>query len=110
MDTFFTFIKTRKQALLTSVAKRNTNVTSSSLFSSRLPRIITQQWQWTVQPHMVGTEHGVRELSGGDRTNIHFRARRCSKRKDLNDDDWKDRCLVNRRRSGRNTGRTCDDA
>ena len=66
-NTFFTCIKTRKQELPTSVGNRNTSVTTSWRFSSRLHRTITWQRKWTVQPHLVGTEHGVRGRSGGER-------------------------------------------
>src|SRR5262245_42711995 len=66
MDAFSTCIKTRKQASPTSAGNRNTNVISSWLFSSRLPRITTQQWRWTAQPPTVGTERGDRGLSGGE--------------------------------------------
>ena len=69
-DTFFTSIKTRKQELPTSVGNRNTSVTTSWRFSSRLPKTITWQRKWIVQPHMVGTEHGVRGRSGGERLRL----------------------------------------
>src|SRR4029450_4237583 len=60
-------IRTRRQGSPTSDGNRNTKIISSWLFSSRSPKTTTAQWQWTVQPHMVGTERGVRERSGGER-------------------------------------------
>src|SRR5262245_15444541 len=64
----------RRRVLPISAENRNTKIISSWLFSSRLPRIITQQSQWTAQLHMVGTGRGAPELSGGDRTNARFQA------------------------------------
>ena len=61
----FTFTKTRKRGLPTSAGNRNTSVTASWRFSSRLPKTITWQRKWTVQPHLVGTEHGARARFGG---------------------------------------------
>ena len=53
----FTSTKTRKRELPTSVGNRNTSVTTSWRFSSRLPKTITWQRKWTVQPHLAG--HGA---------------------------------------------------
>ena len=53
-----------------SVGNRNTSVTTSWRFSSRLPKTITWQRKWTVQPHSAGTEHGVRGRYGGERPGL----------------------------------------
>ena len=66
--TFYVY-KDEKAAWLTSAGNRNTSVTTSWRFSSRLPKTTTWQRRWTVQPHLVGTELGVRELSGGETLN-----------------------------------------
>ena len=68
----FYVYKDEKEGLPMSVANRNTSVTTSWQFSSRLPKTITWQRKWTVQPHLVGTEHGVRGRSGGERAGAPF--------------------------------------
>ena len=55
-----------------SVGNRNTSVTTSWQFSSRLPKTITWQRKWTVQPHLVGTEHGARGRYGGEPAGLFY--------------------------------------